>query len=173
MPMAPRGLRPDEELHKQPWVTAAIHKFHVKQCKWEQKLCMVCHELWPSRVGANHEPHLYKCTRCKRDKGMPKLYSVENDMDQGTVPPCLQGRSQVEMLVARTCSIMSVYRKHSGQRGYNGHVVNLPQNIQGFLDQLSCNVKDLRIIVVQRQGKDDTHADFRVRRDRVCLHFSG
>ncbi len=49
-------------------------------------------------------------------------------------PPCLLGLSQVEeMLIARACPIMCVYRKHGGQRGYRGHVLNLPQDIQQFL----------------------------------------
>ena len=37
------------------------------------------------------------------------------------------------MLIARVCPIMSVYKKHGGQRGYRGHALNLPQDIQSFL----------------------------------------
>ena len=62
---------------------------------------------------------------------------------------------------------MCIYRKHGGQRGYKGHVVNLPQNIQGFLDTLPSYVNDLPILIVRRQGTESTHADFRVRRSRV------
>ncbi len=58
-------------------------------------------------------------------------------------PPCLLGLSQVEeMLIARACPIMCVYRKHGGQRGYRGHVLNLPQDIQQFLNSLPPNVSD-------------------------------
>jgi hypothetical protein len=84
-------------------------------------------------------------------------------MHPGNVPQCLQGLSQIEeMLIARACPIMTVYRKHGGQRGYRGHVINLPQNIQGFLDRLPSNVNDLPVLLVRRHGVDDTHADFRV-----------
>ena len=31
---------------------------------------------------------------------------------------------------------MSVYCKLGGQRGYKGHVLNMPQDVQGFLDKL-------------------------------------
>ena len=109
---------PGQQLHEQPWVEAAMNNFHVTQSKWEHRLCIVCHELWPTRVCLNDET-TYQCTRCKRDKGKPKLYSVENDMYPGDVPICLQGLTQVEeMLIARACPIMCIYRKHGGQRGY-------------------------------------------------------
>lgn len=56
-------------------------------------------------------------------------------MDPGIVPPCLQEMTQVEeMLIAHACPIMSVSHKHGGQRGYKGHVLNLPQDVQGFLN---------------------------------------
>ena len=84
------------------------------------------------------------------------------------VPPCLQGLTQVEeILIARARSIMCIYCKHGAQRGYKGRVVNLPQNIQGFLDKLPSNVNDLPILIVYRQGAENTHAGFRVRRNHV------
>lgn len=89
-------------------------------------------------------------------------------MDPGIVPPCLQQLSQVEeMLIARACPVMTVYRKHGGQRGYKGHILNMPQDIQGFLDKLPCEVSQLPILVVRRYGTENTHADFRVRRAKV------
>ena len=91
-------------------------------------------------------------------------------MDPGTVPPCLQGMSQIEeLLIARACPIMTVYLKHGGQLGYSGHVLNLPQNIQRFIDKLPVNVSDLPVITITRQDAANTHHNFRVRRDKV-LH---
>jgi hypothetical protein len=108
-----------------------------------------------------HKESTYQCTRCKRDKKDPNMYSPENDMHPGVVPPCLQNLTQVEeMLIARACPIMCVFHKHGGQRGYKGHVVNLPQNVQGFLDTLPANVNDLPLLIVRRQGAHDTYADF-------------
>jgi len=95
-------------------------------------------------------------------------------MYPGDVPSCLQGLTQVEeMLIARACPIMCVYRKRGGQRGYKGHDINLPQNIDSFLDTLPCNVNDLPILIVCRKGAENTHADFRVRRSKVlsALHW--
>ena len=72
-----------------------------------------------------------------------------------------------EMLIVRVCPIMSIYRKHGGQRGYRGHVLNLPQDIQSFFNKLPSRVCDLHILVVTRHGVDNSHRDFTVRRHRV------
>ena len=120
-----------------------------------------------------YSENTYQCTRCKRDKGEPKLYSLENCMYPGDVPSSLQGLTQVEeMLITCACPIMCVYRKRGGQHGYKGHV-NLPQNIDSFLNTLPCNVNDLLILIVCRKGAENTHADFRVRRSKVlsALHW--
>ena len=72
-----------------------------------------------------------------RDKKSPKVYSAENDIDPGIVPPQLEGLTQIEeMLITRVCHIMSIHRKHGGQRGYKGHVLNLSQDIQSFFNSL-------------------------------------
>jgi hypothetical protein len=86
-------------------------------------------------------------------------------MDPETVPEQLRGLTQVEeMLISRVCPIMRVYRKHGGQRGYKGHVLNLPQDIQSFLNRLPSRVADLPLFIVRRHGAEDTHRDFTVRR---------
>ena len=74
-----------------------------------------------------------------------------------------------ELLIARACPIMTIYHKHGGQLGYSGHVLNLPQNIQQFINKLPLNVKDLPVLTITRQGATNTHHNFRVRRDKV-LH---
>lgn len=139
--------------HQQPWVIDAMHTFHAKQLKWEHRLCTICHEIWPTKTCLGSDHATYICTRCKRDTGEPKRFSAENDMLPGKVPPCLYGLSQVEeMLIARACPIMTVYRKHGRQRGYRGHILNVPQDIQGFLNHLPRHVNELPVLVVKRSG---------------------
>jgi len=76
-------------------------------------------------------------------------------MDPGTSPAELVGLPDIEeMLIARAFPIMCVYRKHGGQRGYKGHVLNLPQDIQGFLSRLPPNVAQLPYLIIQRHGND-------------------
>ena len=69
------------------------------------------------------------CDRCKRDNKEPEAFSDDNDTDPGDVPPQLPGLTQVEeMLIARACATMRVYRLKGGQRGFEGHVVNVSQD---------------------------------------------
>ena len=109
------------------YIIAERHSCEIQQqSKWEHNLCTVCRELWPTRVTTKN-CDVYVCIRCKRGIVKLKQYFRDNDMHPGDVPSCFLGLTQVvEMIIARTCSIMSVYRKHGGQRGYKGHVVNLP-----------------------------------------------
>ena len=153
-------------LYKQPWVMQEMASFHAKQLKWENRSCNVCHERRPTcqKLSASE----YVCVRCSRDKHTPKLYSAENDMLPGDWPLCLEDLTQVEeMLITRACPVMCVYRKHDGQRGYRGHVLNLPQDVQGFVNTLPCHVADIPVLLVRRQGVNNTHADFHIRRERV------
>ena len=74
-------------------------------------------------------------------------------MDPGAVPAELQGLTEIEeMFIARAFPIMCVYRKHGGQRGYKGHVLNLPQDIQRFLGSLPVNVSDLPVLIIRKRG---------------------
>ena len=89
-------------------------------------------------------------------------------MDPGSVPPCLQNMTQIEeLLIAQACPIMTLYHKHGGQLGYSGHVLNLPQNIQQFINKLPVRVNDLPVLTITRQGAANTHSNFRVRREKV------
>ena len=156
----------DNPLHEQEFVQNEMHSFHLDQERLEHRQCTVCKEAWPTRQNLASE--VFICYRCKRDKKSPKKFSAENDMDPGIVPEQLRGLTQVEeMLISRVCPIMRVYRKHGGQRGYKGHVLNLPQDVQSFLNRLPSQVADLPVMVVRRHGADDTHKDFTVRRHRV------
>ena len=102
------------------------------------------------------------CTCCKRDKDETKRYSDELP---GEVPTCLQGLSQVEeMLITRACPVMCVNSRYGDQRGYKGHILNLPQDGQGFLDRPHCNVNELPVLLLRRSGEDNT---LHVRQDRV------
>ena len=105
--------------------------FTKKQSAWQQRQCKVCKETWPTRSCLNSDS--YTCYQCKRDKGSPKLLSAENDMDPGPVLLCLEGLTQVEqMLIARGCPVMCVYRKMGGQCGYRNHVLNFPHSLPTY-----------------------------------------
>ena len=83
-----------------------------------------------------------------------------------TFVPChLQGLTQVEeMLISAVMPIMSVYRLPQGQCGYSGHVVNLHQDVASFSHSLPRLPSQLDVIVVRKEGANQSHLDFRVRR---------
>ena len=71
------------------------------------------------------------------------------------------------MPFAKGCPAMCVYHLKRGQRGYDGHVVNIEQNIGGFINCLPRPARGLPIIVVRRQGGEGTHKALFVRQQRV------
>jgi len=68
------------------------------------------------------------------------------------------------MLISRVMPLMSIYRLPHGQLGYKGHVLNLPQEVGTFATTLPRKPSELDIILVRREGSQDSHQDFRVRR---------
>ena len=79
-----------------------------------------------------------------------------------------QGLTQVEeMLIAAVMPIMSIYRLPHGQYGYSGHVVNLPQDAVSFATSLPRLPSELDIVIVRKEGANQSHRDFRVRRSVV------
>ena len=71
------------------------------------------------------------------------------------------------MLIAAVVPIMSIYRLPHGQYGYTGHVINLPQDVMSFAHRLPRLPSDLDIVVIRKEGADQSHCDFRVRRSVV------
>ena len=159
----------DNPLYEQEWVTNDMNRFHSSQEMLQHCQCTVCKEMWPTKQNLAAESiQWYVSKRCKRDKKSLKVYSADNDMDPGLVPQQLQGLPQVEeMLIARLCPIMSMYPKHGGQRRYREHMLNLPQDIQSFLNRLPSCVFHLPILVVTRHGVHNSHSDFTVSRHQV------
>ncbi|PKK65022.1 hypothetical protein RhiirC2_715855 [Rhizophagus irregularis] len=107
----------------------------------------------------------------KKYWGMPKKFSEGNNMHPGEVPDELKGLSEIEeMLISQVFTVMTVYRLRSGQNGYRGHVINFPQDIQGFTKRLLQDPSSLDVLVAQRQSSNNptVFRDFTVRRRKVC-----
>ena len=71
------------------------------------------------------------------------------------------------MLIAAVMTIMSIYCLPHGQYGYSGHVVNLPQDAVSFATSLPRLPSELDIVIVRKEGANQSHRDFRVRRSVV------
>ena len=71
------------------------------------------------------------------------------------------------MLVSAVMPIMSIYRLPQGQYGYSGHIINLPQDVASFANSLPRLPSELDVIIVRKEGTDQSHRDFHVRRNVV------
>ena len=143
-----------------------ISKFH-KSMRYIIQQCKICFEAWPIK-DTDKLLKSYVCLRCSRDKAVPKKFSNDNYMIPSSVPLQLQGLTQIEeMLIARAIPIMRVYVKPGGQRGYSGHCINLPQNILELAESLPRYAKEIPLILVTMNGKDNTYKDVIVRKEKV------
>ena len=153
-------------LHDQSWVKWNMQQFH-KSMQFVICQCMVCKEAWPINAKPKSAAG-YMCSRCSRDKCVPKKFSDANAMIPAPVPIELQGLTQTEeMLIAQALSIMRIYIKPGGQRDYSGYCINLPQDLNGLASVLPRCPKDLSIIVVMVKGRGNTFKDVNVQRQKV------
>ena len=89
-------------------------------------------------------------------------------MDPMSVPEELSEMSDAEqMLIARLAPTVHVHMLKHGGIASRGHCIAFPQAVQEPATILPRLPREVDIIRVKRQGKDDTHKDFRVRRHRV------
>ena len=141
----------------------AIRAFEVEQMTYIFSCCEVCKERRLECKGTGNT-----CTRCRRDKKIPKVWSDENNMDPLSVPEELSGMSDAEhMLIARLAPTVHVHMLRHGGIASRGHCIAFPQAVQEPATILPRLPAEVDIIRVRRQGKDDTHKDLRVRRYRV------
>ena len=133
-----RAFDPARPLHLESWIQWDMQKgFTVELQRLRPGRCQFCGERWfadqtPTQAATVADGQ-YACDRCKRDKKPVKSFSSANDMNPGSVPDQLKGLTQAEeMLIAKGCPVMRVYRLKGGQRGYGGHVVSLAQEVKRY-----------------------------------------
>ena len=86
-------------------------------------------------------------------------------MIPSSVPYQLQGLTQiVEMLIECALPIMRVYIRPGGQRGYSGHCLSMPQNVEELEISLPRYPMNLSVLVVKMKGKENSFKDVTVRR---------
>ena len=109
----------------------AIRAFEVEQMTYAFSHCEVCKE---RRLECKSTRNM--CSRCKREKKVPKVWSRENNMDPLCIPEELSGMSDAEqMLIARLAPTVHVHMlKHGGiaSRDIALHSLRLCKNRQLF-----------------------------------------
>ena len=89
-------------------------------------------------------------------------------MDPVAVPEILSNMSDAEqMLIARLAPTVHVHLLKHGGIASKGHCIAFPQAVQEPATILPRIPAEVDVILVRRQGKDDTHKDFGVTRHRV------
>ena len=92
-------------------------------------------------------------------------------MDPGHSVPQLSGLTPVEqLLIAQVNPNMTLMRlPRGGQFAFRGHVLNVPQDVNGFITYLPRRIDQLDILVLKKQGADPTlpASYFTVNRERV------
>ena len=77
---------------EQHHVQARMRHFHQEIATIESPTCSTCMEKFPGmKVSVNRS----ECLRCTRDKHVPKLYSIGNNMHPGAVPSQLQVNNSI------------------------------------------------------------------------------
>ena len=111
--------------------------------------CEVCNE---SRLECKGTRNM--CTRCRRDKKVPKVWSGENNMDAMAVPEILSNMSDAEqMLIARLAPTVHVHLLKHGGIASKGHCIAFPQAVQEPATILPRLQEYVDLIRVRRQGK--------------------
>ena len=149
----PRILTPQQEF------LAAERNLRLQECD-------CCHR---RRLALKLNSHGI-CDVCHRDKQLPKKWSAANGMQpDAQVPAELSDLSFLEeMLIARYLPCIYVCRlRGGGQYGYRNHVIAFQQDLQTLVDELPRTPRAAHILVVRKQGLNNTHKDFRVRRARI------
>ena len=96
-----------------------VKLFEVEQMTYTFTFCEVCKDT------------RNMCTRCRRDKKVPKVWSGENNMDPMAVPENLSNMSDAEqMLIARLAPTVHVHLLKNGGIASKGHCIALPQAVQ-------------------------------------------
>lgn len=71
------------------------------------------------------------------------------------------------MIISAVMPIMSIYRVPCGQCGYSGDIINLAQDVASFANSLPRLPSQLDVIVVKKEGTNQSYRDFHVRRGIV------
>ena len=98
--------------------------FQDKQQKWTHRLCQVCHETWTTRVSLTTQ--MYVCTRCKRDKRTPKLFSTrEQNSDDKQEHPQQQEANQEEWMLLCRFNQRFDTAQQQGDNSYEPHPLRM------------------------------------------------
>lgn len=106
------GIAMSQGIHEQKLPNEMMKKFHksMKYSNYINALCVMRH----GHCAHNQKKiNKYVCSRCSRDKSVPKKFSAQNSMIPSPVPKELQGLTQFEeMLIALELSQLCMFTQN-------------------------------------------------------------
>ncbi|KAK3104656.1 hypothetical protein FSP39_007268 [Pinctada imbricata] len=157
----PPPITNDEQFNK---AMDSIRSFELKQMSYTVNTCSICHE---TRINMKLSENGV-CINCKKDKYDIKMFSDQNNMNPGKLPQELNDLTIIEQqLICRISPCINVHLLKHGGIGSSGHCVTFPQDINEPAQIFPRLPKEINIIKVCRQGKNNTSKTFRVRRYKI------
>ena len=96
------------------------------------------------------------------------MFSKENQMDPGVVPPELEGLTVVEQqLICKIAPAIQLHMLKHGGVAAKGHSVTFAQAIDQPAQIFPRLPQEIDIIKMRRRGRNDTSKEFKVRRYKV------
>ena len=123
-----------------------VEDFYTQLAQVRRQTCADCKENWFDLKLVNGV-----CDPCRRRarSGKPKLYTVANNADVGTVPEQLPELTQIEeQLIARVHVHLQVWQVKGQQYKYKSYVVNFMQNTSKVYNKLPLLPEDLNVSYV-------------------------
>ena len=151
-------LLEDEEQELRNPLLEAGRRVHAELNMIEFEQCSTCLERWfDMGVG----PQTGRCQRCSQEmykfKGIPPMFSYENDMDPGPQPECLKRLNSVEAAaIARMCPVQNIFKMKGGGVGQKGHSVSFQQDVEAFAKSLPRKQSELPYIIIKAPNQTCT-----------------
>ena len=114
--------------------------------------CDTCKEKIPGMT-ARATPTGTECVRCRRDKNCPKAYSCNNNMHPGPVPQ--------ELLVTITGNYYIIAYAEAFV------ILHAGTDTEWVAQSLPRLPSNLDVLIIRKEGANNTHRDFQVRRQVV------
>ena len=157
----------DQSLDDQNFL-ALRGNFIQKMNTVSQLTCIYCNE----RHFVDYKINSHVCHGCRSVKTNRRhKFSAANELDPGPLVRKLSGLTAIEqMLISQVIPSMTIFcLSRGGQFGFRGHVLNVPQDLYGFITNLPRKVSELDFLVLAK-GVDQLDLSrnmFTVNRQRV------
>jgi hypothetical protein len=156
----PRPFTTDEQFNK---AVDCIRAFELKEMNYNIYSCSICNE---TRIDMKIKNNI--CDRCTKDKLPIKMFSTENNMDPGVVPPELKDLTIVEQqLISRISPCINLHMLKHGGLAANGHCVAFPQEVSEPGKISPKLPSEVNIKRIRKQGENDTSKEFNVMRYKI------